>query len=390
MLLRFSRLFLIVELVVGFLLSQADAPSAQAALAGSGSVTARVFICPDGLSLTAVLGSSDPSVPLAGCDPSAGAIIAPRLRATSAVAPMSGDIFAEGVYLWAGLPFGSYDFSNSGAPLGFEDRLITNGNSVAVTDQERGMVTIRAALPDIERRFYYFAPPDLPVGAISLTLYRCPDADTLGPADCMVLVDPPSDHASLFPDLWTDPLRGNYKAGRAVWHGFPFGIYSIIHSGILKPGEGAAIPELACISPDRCAMLIGPEAPSASLELYVFPIPAGVRDSDGDGYTDPHELAGGTDPNDPLSPGPDRSHSRVDTDADHLSDQDEAFYRSDPNNPDTDGDRVADGEEIASGTNAAAVPPSGDVGSDRDGDGPSKDKQTVLGSDPHSADSEGN
>jgi hypothetical protein len=244
----------------------------------------------------------------------------------------------------------------------------TNGDGVPEADQEHGEVTINGAVPHIERRFYYFTPPDAPPGAISLTLYRCPDADTLGPENCELLIDPPDEHASLFPDLWSEPLRGTYRNGRAVWHGVPFGIYSIIYSGILKPGEGAAVPDLACVSPDRCAMLIGPRAPSANLELYVFPIPAGASDSDSDGFSDPHERAGGTDPNDPLSPGPDRGHSRVDTDADHLSDQDETFYRTDPNKPDTDGDSVPDGEEIASGTDPVALPPSGTGGSDHDGD----------------------
>jgi hypothetical protein len=134
----------------------------------------------------------------------------------------------------------------------------------------------------------------------------------------------------------------------------PFGIYSIIYSGLVGPGEGAAIPELPCISPERCGLWIGPHAPSANLQLYVFPIPAGAPDSDGDGFTDAHERAGATDPDDLSSPGPDRPHSRVDTDADRLSDQDEAVYGTDPENPDTDGDSVRDGDEVAQGTNPLA------------------------------------
>ncbi len=368
MLLRYSWFPFLRALLLGVLLSQAMSPSAQARLAGSGSVTARVFVCPDGLSLSAVLASNDPSTPLAGCDPSAGAVIAPRLRIAAEDSPKPGDVFAEGVYLWTGLPFGSYEFSGGDVPSGFGDRLITNGSDVAVADQEHGVVAIRGVVPDIERRFYYFVSPDLPAGTISLTLYRCPDADTLSPANCMLMVDPPADRALLFPDLWTDPLVGIYRSGRAAWHGLPFGIYSITHSGVLKPGEAAAVPELACVSPDRCAMLIGPDAPSAQLELYVFPIPVGARDSDSDGFADPHELAGGTDPNDPTSPGPDRGHSEADSDADRLSDQDEAFYRTDTNNPDTDGDSISDGNEIAIGTNPVALPDPDNGIADHNGD----------------------
>ena len=361
-----SWVLLAASLLVAGLLSPATIQDAHAVQAGSGSVTARVFVCPEALSQAAVLDSNDPSALLAYCEPSTGPSIAPRLRQGRDGTPRPGEIFDEGVYVWLGLPFGSYEFDGADVPPGFGDRLITNGADVPEADQENGAVTIGRSMPNIERRFYFFAPDDLPVGTISLTLYRCPDVDTLSPANCTLLVDPPDDHASLYPDLWTDGIRGVYRMGQTSWHGLPFGIYSIIYSGLLGPGEGAAIPELPCISPERCGLWIGPGAPSANLQLYVFPIPTGAPDSDGDGFTDPHERAGGTDPDNPSSPGPDRAHSRVDTDADRLSDQDEAVYGTDPENPDTDGDSVPDGEEVASGTNPAALPRIGDGETDQD------------------------
>lgn len=62
---------------------------------------------------------------------------------------------------------------------------------------------------------------------------------------------------------------------------------------------------------------------------------AGERDSDGDGLTDNQEIEIGTDPNNP------------DTDADRLSDGEEVLRRNtDPLNPDTDGDRLSDGDEV--------------------------------------------
>ena len=345
---------LIASLLVAVLLPPAMSPDAHAFQAGSGSVTARVFDCPDALSLDAVLGSDDPSALLNYCDPSGGPNIAPRLRDGLDSTPSPGEVFDEGVYVWPGLPFGSYEFAGTDVSSGFGSRLITNGADEPAADQENGAVTIGPALPNIERRFYFFAPDDLPVGTISLTLYRCPDAESLSPATCTLLDDPPDDHASLYPDLWTDGIRGVYRTGQTAWHGLPFGIYSIIYSGLVGPDEGAAIPELPCISPDRCGLWIDPRAPSANLQLYIFPIPAGAPDSDGDGFTDPHERAGGTDPDDASSPGADRPQSRVDTDADRLSDQDEAVYGTDPENPDTDGDSVRDGEEVAQGTNPLA------------------------------------
>jgi hypothetical protein len=385
---RSAWVLLIASLVAAGLLSSVTSPIARGYQAGSGSVTARVFVCPDSLPLNTVLKSNDPSALLAHCDPSSGPTIAPMLREGIDDTARPGEVFDEGVYVWPGLPFGSYSFEGAGVPPGFGGRLITNGADVPADDQETGSVTIGPALPDVERRFYFFAPDDLPTGTISLTLYRCPDADTLSPANCTLLADPPDDHASLYADLWTDGIRGVYRSGQTSWHGLPFGIYSIIYSGLLRPGQGAAIPELKCISPDRCAIWLGPGAPSANLQLYVVPIPTGAPDRDGDGFTDRHERAGGTDPADSSSPGPDRVRSGADTDRDRLSDQDEIIYRTDPKNPDTDGDGVPDGEEVIGGTDPNAKPRSRDDEVGQGGTSASSANEATSGGEPRVPDTE--
>ncbi|MFC5370528.1 LPXTG cell wall anchor domain-containing protein, partial [Arcanobacterium bovis] len=61
-------------------------------------------------------------------------------------------------------------------------------------------------------------------------------------------------------------------------------------------------------------------------------------DTDGDGLNDGDEIAKGTDP---LKP---------DTDGDGVSDGDEITHGTDPNKADTDGDGVSDGDEITEGT----------------------------------------
>lgn len=62
---------------------------------------------------------------------------------------------------------------------------------------------------------------------------------------------------------------------------------------------------------------------------------AGERDTDGDGLTDNQEVEIGTDPTNP------------DTDDDRLSDGEEVLRRNtDPLNADTDGDRLSDGDEV--------------------------------------------
>ena len=79
--LRWSAwVLLIASLLAAVLLSFMTSPIARGYQAGSGSVTARVFVCPDSLTLNTVSKSKDPSPLLAHCDPSAGPTIAPMLR----------------------------------------------------------------------------------------------------------------------------------------------------------------------------------------------------------------------------------------------------------------------------------------------------------------------
>ncbi len=73
-------------------------------------------------------------------------------------------------------------------------------------------------------------------------------------------------------------------------------------------------------------------------------------DTDGDGYTDSVEVRGGFDP---LGPG------KLDSDNDGFPDPDEREFGTDPFNPDTDGDGYSDGEEIKNGYNPL-IPSPGD------------------------------
>ena len=87
-------------------------------------------------------------------------------------------------------------------------------------------------------------------------------------------------------------------------------------------------------------------------------------DTDGDGINDGAEIATGSDPldpNDPVGSGP------LDSDGDGLSDDDENnTHGTDPNNPDTDGDLIDDGTEVLNGTNP--LDPNDPPPGDRDGD----------------------
>jgi hypothetical protein len=87
------------------------------------------------------------------------------------------------------------------------------------------------------------------------------------------------------------------------------------------------------------------------------------QDPDHDGLTNLEEFQQGTDPNNP------------DTDGDGISDGDEVHkYHTDPLNPDTDGDGLSDGEEIRLGTNP--------LNPDTDGDGIPDGIEVKLGLNP--------
>ena len=96
----------------------------------------------------------------------------------------------------------------------------------------------------------------------------------------------------------------------------------------------------------------------------------GERDSDGDGLSDQYELEIGTDPNNP------------DTDDDRLSDGEEVLRRNtDPLNPDTDNDQLTDGAEVLD-HNTDPLKADTDDDQLRDGD------EITLGTDPRNPDTD--
>lgn len=82
-----------------------------------------------------------------------------------------------------------------------------------------------------------------------------------------------------------------------------------------------------------------------------IPITITWIDSDSDGLPDSWEEMMGLDPNNPDTDGDGILDGDEDYDGDGLSNHDEWVYGTDPMNPDTDGDGVSDGDEVAQGSN---------------------------------------
>jgi gliding motility-associated-like protein len=130
-------------------------------------------------------------------------------------------------------------------------------------------------------------------------------------------------------------------------------------------------------------------------------------DTDGDGVTDGTEVADNTIPTDPcslvltsISLTPIASWVDLDCDNDDLTNGDEVAYNTDPFNPDTDGDGVVDGVEVADATiptdpcsltfASITLEPSiawGDL--DCDGDSITNAEELIGGIDPFNPDTDG-
>ncbi len=128
-------------------------------------------------------------------------------------------------------------------------------------------------------------------------------------------------------------------------------------------------------------------------ERAVYGTDPDSADDDGDGVADGDEVALGSDPADAGS------FADPDADGDGLGAAVEAAYGSDPNVADSDGDGVPDGQELADGTeptdaaDSHFVDADGDGGDDRfddrDGDGLPAHVEAALGTSDEVADSDG-
>ena len=114
-------------------------------------------------------------------------------------------------------------------------------------------------------------------------------------------------------------------------------------------------------------------------------------DTDGDALQDGEEIAFGTNPLDPCDPTI-GAVGTADCDGDNLDNDGEALAGTDNNNPDTDDDGFIDGDEVLNGSDPldSCSPNVSAVGvNDCDNDGLTNDEETFNGTDPANPDTDG-
>jgi hypothetical protein len=162
--------------------------------------------------------------------------------------------------------------------------------------------------------------------------------------------------------------------GSVTWENLPLGTY-LFQQPLLLPGTATYYIADRPLADDGTGYIIAIDAeePVAEGDVFNLPVPPAA----------PTPV-----PTPAIAPA-----AAVDSDGDGIPDADEtAVYGTDPANADTDLDGVVDGAEIAAGTNplvAEETATGGGGGGDSDGDRLADADETAFGTDPNSPDSDG-
>lgn len=312
----------------------------------TGSLTLGFFACPAGMTRDTLAGDF--------CEGS-GADVAVEIVPAAGGSALGRDDATEatGAFVtWDELPAGRYAVRLSRLPSGYDDYLIPGAEYDAAA--EAYLIDVGGAQP-AQFNAYLLQDPPTGSGSVTVRVFDCPPG--MGRDD---LVGDICQASSGFDLLLTTPsgaTRGlaDAKLGGnvATWSDLSAGDYFVEATGrpqgvtdVYGPGS-----DTSPSNPAAYLVRVG-EGAAADLALYnLLPAEGGdsapsppappALDSDGDGLADDAEPAVGTDANNP------------DTDGDGRADGDEIGPRrvvTDPLDPDSDDDGVDDGDEIGTGT----------------------------------------
>jgi hypothetical protein len=206
-------------------------------------------------------------------------------------------------------------------------------------------------------------------GTVQIRILGCVDsADAFDPANCAQAVG--GFDARLISEdgeilELADAAVG--EDGSVTWQNVPLGTYLFQQPGLLPGTATYFIPDLQLADNGTGYVLtIDAEEPVASFDVFNLPVSA-----------EPAIAAGAAG-----------DSTLLDSDADGITDVDEtAIYGTDPGSADSDFDGVADGAELAAGTDPLVADSA--AAADSDGDGLLDADEAAFGTDPGIADSDG-
>jgi hypothetical protein len=207
------------------------------------------------------------------------------------------------------------------------------------------------------------------LGTVEIRILGCTESiDTFDPAGCaqavggfdVRLISEDGEILEL-----ADAIVGD--DGSVTWQNVPLGTYLFQQPELLPGTATYYAPDLPLADNGTGYVLtIDADEPVASVDIFNLPASAAAA----------------------VAPGTTGNAALLDSDADGIPDADEtAIYGTDPANADSDFDGVADGAELAAGTNPLLADSAAVV--DTDGDGLLDGDELAFGTDPGIADSDG-
>lgn len=291
----------------------------------------------------------DPMADGAACDPApVGTDLSLEMNGET-IDPITSE---TSTWTWESLDAGEYALNVRGIPEGFDGSQLDD--VLCCGDLGDFTITIDDSAAEEGRTYQLFllaasdlaptAEPDQDIGSVSVHIRACPaemTVETLDPEACTA--PPPGTSLSL---LAGDVPQGVFAVEPELWwwQNLAFGSFSLVVYAIPEGFAASSLGTRVCCDLGRgFEVYTSEETPDTGYILFLYPTPGAAAEVEPQ-VTDADTATATPEP--PLDP-----FVAVDPDGDGVPTTDEdGFFGTDPDEPDTDGDGINDTAEIAAGT----------------------------------------
>jgi hypothetical protein len=291
----------------------------------------------------------DPVADGAACDP---APLGTELSLESNGETIEPVTTSPASWVWDALDAGAYVLNVSDMPEGFDASQLDDVPCCGDLGDFSITIDELAADEGVTHRLYLLAAlesspapePDQAIGSVSVHIRACPAGmtfETLAPNACttapagtalsLLAGDVPQGVFAVEPELWW-------------WQNLPFGSFSLVVNAIPEGFAASSLGSRVCCDlGNGFEVYTSEETPDTGYILFLYPTPGAATEVEQQVMSTATATA---TPEAPLDP-----FVAVDPDGDGVPTTDEdGFFGTDPDQPDTDGDGVIDTAEIAAGT----------------------------------------